>query len=74
MNGYKKFHENTDLIKDQERLNPGVDVLLSIEKGFKNFWGTEAGWKHKKKSKSATIDWQATIINSIGINKVYKPR
>lgn len=69
--GYKSFMENVDLIKSQQRLNPGVNVKLSIEKGFVNFWGTEAGWKHKKKSRTKEIDWHTTIINSITLNKVY---
>jgi hypothetical protein len=69
--GYKAFNENTPLMETQKRLNPGINVKLSIEKGFMNYWGTEAGWKKKKTSKSESIDWQKTIINSIGINKVY---
>lgn len=71
---YKNFMENKDFIKDQSRLNPGVNVPLSIEKGYKNFWGTEAGWKHKKKSRSKEIDWRSTIVNSISLNKVYLPK
>ena len=39
-------------MKTQERLNPNIDVKLSLEKGYVNFWGTEAGWIHKKKSRS----------------------
>lgn len=69
--GYKKFFENEKLLKEQERLNPGINVRLSIEKGYKNFWIKEAGWKHKKASRIKTIDWESTIINSISLNKVY---
>ena len=69
--GYKKFFENEKLLKEQERLNPGINVRLSIEKGYKNFWIKEAGWKHKKTSRTKTIDWESTIINSISLNKVY---
>jgi len=68
---YERFMKNTELLKTQQRLNPGINVKLSIEKGFTNYWSTEAGWKHKKKSRSKEIDWHLTIINSIGINKVY---
>ena len=68
---YKEFNENTQLIKEQEKLNPQVNVLLSIEKGFRNFWGTEAGWNHKKKERIKTINWKRTIITSIDMNKVY---
>jgi hypothetical protein len=70
---YKEYMENPELIKTQQRLNPGINVKLSIEKGFVNFWGKELGWKHKKKSKSKEIDWNQTITNSIDqkMNRVY---
>lgn len=68
---YRVFMENPENLKTQQRLNPNVNIKLSIEKGFINFWGTEAGWKHKKKSKSNEINWKSTIINSIDLNKVY---
>lgn len=68
---YKSFMEDVELIKTQQRLNPGVNIKLTIEKGFMNYWGTEAGWNHKKKSRTKVIDWKATIINSIEFNKVY---
>jgi hypothetical protein len=68
---YQKFMEDTELLKTQQRLNPGINVKLSIEKGFINFWGTEAGWKFKKGKKSKDINWKSTIINSISMNKVY---
>ena len=69
--GYELFMNDIELLKTQQRLNPGINVKLSIEKGFINFWGTEAGWKFKKGKKSKEINWQSTIINSISMNKVY---
>lgn len=72
--------KHLELIKDQdwlslqEKYNPNVDIILSVEKAINNFWGTEAGWKHKKKSKSKTIDWKSTLTNAIGINKVWKQK
>lgn len=71
--GYKDFVENKELMKEQERLNPGINIPLTIERGFKNYWGKEVGWKQKKKSKTNKIDWEQTIINSISnrINRVY---
>lgn len=72
--GYEKFHEDPTNIELQEYLNPGVNVPLSIEKGFRTFWHTERGWMHKKKSKTKEIDWHSTIVNSIGVNKVYKQK
>lgn len=69
--GYKVFLSNDELLKTQQRLNPGINIKLSIEKGYTNFWGTEAGWVHKKKSRVKEINWNSTIINSISMNKVY---
>ena len=69
--GYKDFVENIELMKTQERLNPGVNLKLTIEKGYTNYWIKEVGWKKKKASKTKDIDWEATIINSITFNKVF---
>jgi len=71
---YSRLYSDQSFISEQSRLNPNVNIKLSIEKGYTNFWGTELGWKHKKKSKSKEIDWKATIINSIEMNKVYYTR
>jgi hypothetical protein len=73
---HDKFKKDPDLVSKHERLNPNVDILLTVEKAVVTFWGTEAGWKHKKKSRTKEIDMVATLINSISqqMNKVYKPR
>jgi hypothetical protein len=69
---YEIYMNNKELLKKQQRLNPGVNINLTIEKGFTNYWSTEDGWKNKKKSRSKEIDWNRTITNSINkINKVY---
>ena len=69
-----KFDSNESLIEKQQRLNPNVDIKLTIEKAYDKFWSTEAGWANKKKSKSKNIDWEATIKNAISTksNIVYK--
>jgi hypothetical protein len=63
-------------IEKQERYNPGVDVILSIEKSIDVYWIKEGGWKNKKKSQTVNIDWPATFANSISqpINKVFISR
>jgi hypothetical protein len=70
---YNRLTKDPEYIKEQEYFNPNVNVLKSIWKGYKNFWGTEIGWKHKKKGRTKTIDWKSTITNSITLpaNKVY---
>jgi len=71
---FSEFLNNSEKMNQQKELNPGVDVALSIKKGYENFWKTKAGWQHKKKKRTKEIDWEATIINSIDLNKVYLQR
>jgi hypothetical protein len=71
---WKILTKDEDWIKTQERFNPEIDVLLSLEKACKNYWATEAGWKKKKECRTKTIDWKQTLTNALSItsNKVYK--
>lgn len=71
---FKSIKKNTGWLAKQEEFYPKVDILKSIEKSCVNFWATEAGWRHKKKSKYKTIGWNQTFANSISQpqNKVYK--
>jgi biotin operon repressor len=65
----------TEMVKQNE-FNPGIDIKKSISKAIHNFWGTETGWKHCKKSKSKAINMRQTLINAISMpsNRVYKQR
>lgn len=71
---YDHITLDPDYIIQQEEFHPEVDIVLSLKKAYTNFWGTEAGWKHKKKQKSKSIDWKATLTNAISMNKVYKAK
>ena len=62
---YKKIINNDAFIEDRERFFPSVDIRLSIEKAFNDFWCTTSGWEHKKKSKTITIDWKSTMKKSL---------
>jgi hypothetical protein len=70
--------KHLELIKDQEfisiqeKYNPNVNIVLSIEKAINNFWGTEAGWKNKKAKRTKTINWKSTLTKAIDMNKVWK--
>lgn len=61
-------------IAEQERLNPGLDVRLSLEKAHTNFWGTEAGWRHKKRKRIGDINWKRTFVNALALpmNRVWR--
>jgi hypothetical protein len=61
---------------ERQRYHPRLNIGLTIEKACKDFWATEAGWKHKKASRTAKIDWRQTFskILTVDCNKVWKTR
>lgn len=73
---YKVLVNDYSWIKEKERFNPNLDIKLTIEKSCTEFWATEAGWIHKKKSRSKDIDWKKTLTTAISQpqNKVYKQK
>jgi hypothetical protein len=71
---YREIINSPEKIKQQQELNPNLDIILSIKKGVINFWGNKAGWKYKRGKKSAEINMKSTLINSIDHNRVFKPR
>ena len=70
---YKTLLQDDAWISTQQRFNPNLNIALSLEKACVNFWATEAGWQHKRKQRTKTIDWRQTLTNSINSpqNKVY---
>lgn len=71
---YQKLIYDKEWIDQQERYHPNLDIGLSLEKACVQFWALEAGWIHKKKSKTVNIDWKSTLASAIERNKVYKQK
>lgn len=69
---YRAIRDDLELVNRQQTFHPGVDIMLSIEKACENFWATESGWKHKKKSRAKEIDMKMTLVNAIDKNRVFK--
>jgi len=71
---YRNLKSDTKWIKSRERYHPSLDILLSIEKAFVDYWGTELGWERKKKGKSDSINWKSTLQNALTMkcNQVLK--
>lgn len=70
---YQEIVKDESLITEQRKFYPNIDILLTLEKSYVNFWATEAGWKKKKNARTVSIDWRATFINSLTqkMNHVY---
>lgn len=73
---WKRWVNDPKWMEERRKFNPGVDILLTLEKACKEFWATPAGWEHKKRKRSKTIDWKRTFESAISIksNRVYEQR
>jgi hypothetical protein len=73
---FDALYEDWEWISDKKQFYPGMSIRLSLDKMWSEYWGTEAGWKKKKASKSDTIDWKRTIENglSMACNRVWLPK
>ncbi len=71
-----RWTNDDNWMTDRRKFNPGVDIKLTLEKACKEYWATEAAWKHKKRSKSKTIDWKRVFEYAISqkFNRVYETR
>ena len=71
---WKRWVGNREWMAERQRFNPGVNIKLTLEKACKEFWATEAGWLHKKKSRCRTIDWKRIFEYAISqkTNRVYE--
>ncbi len=76
LTAYQELLKNENWISAQKKYHPNIDVLLSLEKAHVQFWGTEAGWLHIKKTKSKNKDWKRTYENALSqrINQVWLDR
>lgn len=54
-----------DFQAKQQKYYPSINIPLSLEKACTNYWATKQGWEQKKKSKSVSIDWKATLRNAL---------
>ena len=73
---HKEALADSEWMLNQKKFYPNINIELSLEKAIKDFWGTERGWNHKKKSRAMGIDWRSTLTRAIGqrFNHVYLPR
>lgn len=71
---YAKLISDKNYILERQRYHPKLNILLSLEKAHKDFWGTEEGWKYKKKKKASNINWKSTFSNSLSMrfNQVWQ--
>ena len=73
---YKAAVRDAAYIAERGKYHPGLDIALSLEKACVEFWATEAGWKHKRKSKANELNWRSTFTKALDIksNQVWKQR
>ncbi|MDR1938255.1 MAG: DUF4373 domain-containing protein [Tannerellaceae bacterium] len=70
---YEVIVNDTAYITERAKYHPNLNIKISLEKACKDFWATEAGWIHKKKSKATEINWKSTLTKALDqkCNHVY---
>lgn len=73
---YNFLVKDSQFIKEREKYHPNLDIPLSLEKAFNDYWSTEVAWKRRKRSQTKELDWKATFRNSLDqkFNHVYKQK
>lgn len=73
---FDKIVSDEDFIENRQKYHPNVDIRLSLQKAYEDYWNTEAGWKKKKASKTKEIDWKSTFSKALDQpqNRVYKQK
>lgn len=73
---FDKIVSDEDFIENRQKYHPNVDIRLSLQKAYEDYWNTEAGWKKKKSGRSKEIDWKATLRKALDQpqNRVYKQK
>lgn len=69
---YAALIADNAFIAERQTYHLGIDIKLSLEKSYKDYWSTEVGWKKKKAARSKELDWKRTFVNalSLGSNQV----
>lgn len=73
---FDKILSDEGFIENRQKYHPNVDIRLSLQKAYEDYWSTEAGWKKKKSSRTKEIDWPATFRKALDQpqNRVYKQK
>jgi hypothetical protein len=73
---YNMLIADSEWVAEQQKYNSNLNILLSIEKAWRQFWRTEEGWKNKKSSKTKDINWKTTFTKALSmkINWVWKDK
>lgn len=78
--GFDVLCEDFNWIAERKEFHPGLNIRLSLEKMFGDFWSTKAGWKNKRDAARGKadyeIDWKATAANGLSMkqNQVWIPK
>jgi len=70
---FNYYYNDDDFLNTYKRLNPNVNVKVTMDRAYTNYWGTKDGWENKKKTKTEKINWRLNIGKSISMpmNRVY---
>lgn len=62
---YNMLIADDEWIAGRQRFHSSLNIKMSLEKAWSDYWRTATGWNHKRKSRSEEIDWRATFANAL---------
>jgi len=73
---YENLIDDAEFIREREKYHPNLNIRLSLEKSFVDYWCTEKAWKRRRKSKTEVLNWKSTFKNSLDqkFNHVYRQK
>ncbi|MCC8146552.1 MAG: hypothetical protein LIO93_08985 [Bacteroidales bacterium] len=54
-----------EFIKEREKFHPGLDIPLSMEKAYVEYWSKESSWTKLRSSRYAALDWEKIFIMTL---------
>lgn len=70
---YNCLIKDNSFLSERQKYHPNLNIHLSLEKAYKDYWATEVAWRKRKKTKSKELNWKATFCNALTqkVNQVY---
>lgn len=62
---YYRLIVDKDFIREKERYHPGLNIPLSMEKAYIEYWSKPGGWEKMKSSRNHILDWETIFTMTL---------
>lgn len=71
---FSKLRNDWNWILQMKQFHHGVNIRLTLDRMWSEFWGTKDGWKNKRAKKTDEPNWKLTIERNFQKSRVFIPR